>query len=139
MFKKSLASTLVILIIVASFSGINFVNAQPETPSAATAQKFRERVTKLGVGEKARVEVKLRDAKKLKGYINAASEDSFTVTNAKTGAAQTVAYADVAQVKKPGGGLSTRTWVIIGAAAVAAIIIGVTVVKPVVCDGGAGC
>jgi hypothetical protein len=50
-----------------------------------------------------------------------------------------VAYADVKEVKKPGGGLSTRTWVIIGAAAVAAVIVGVTVIKPVVCDGGAGC
>ena len=130
---------LAILVVVASFGGMDFVNAQTETPSAAVVQKVRERVAKLGVGEKARVEVKLRDAGKLKGYISAASEDSFTVTNTKTGASQAVAYAEVAQVKKPGGGLSTRTWVIIGAAAVAAIIIGVTVVKPVVCDGGAGC
>lgn len=40
-------------------------------------------------------------------------------------------------MKKPGGGLSTRTWVIIGAAAAAAVIVGVTVIKPVLCDGGA--
>jgi hypothetical protein len=34
-----------------------------------------------------------------------------------------VAYADVAQVKKQGGGLSPLTWGIIGSAAVAAIIV----------------
>ncbi len=107
-------------------------NAQPVEMMRAAAQK-------LGVGRGARVEAKLRDNTKVKGYVSAAGEDSFIVTDPKTGATQTVAYADVTQVKKPGGGLSTRTWVIIGAAAAAAVIVGVTVVKPVLCDGGAGC
>jgi hypothetical protein len=48
-----------------------------------------------------------------------------------------VGYAEVASVKKLGQGLSAATWVIIGAAVTAGIVIGATVVKPVVCDGGA--
>lgn len=91
----------------------------------------------MGVGRDARVEVRLRDNTKLKGSISVAGEDSFTITDSKTGASQTVAYADVTQVKRPRGGLSTRMWVIIGAAAVAAVVVGVTVIKPVACDGGA--
>jgi hypothetical protein len=94
----------------------------------------------VGVGRDARVEIKLRDHTKLKGYVGEAAEDSFTLIDAKTSAPRTIPYADVEQLKKPGsGGISTRTWVIIGAAAVAAVVIGVTVIKPVVCDGGAGC
>ncbi len=40
------------------------------------------------------VEVKLRDTAKLKGYISDAGDDSFTVTDSKTGSSETVAYAD---------------------------------------------
>jgi len=106
-------------------------------PDAQTTEKARTTVQKIGLGRDARVEVKLHDQTKIKGYVSAAEEDFFTVTDAKTGTSQTVRYAEVASVKKPGRGLSTATWVILGAAATAAIIIGVTVVKPVVCDGGA--
>jgi hypothetical protein len=118
--------------------GLPSAHAQ-SSADARFAEKTRAQVQRLGVGRDARAEIKLRDETKLKGYVSAADGDSFTLTDAKTGASQRVAYADVAQVKKPGGGISTRTWAIIGAAAVAAVIVGVTVVKPVVCDGGAGC
>lgn len=103
---------------------------------AQLVEKSRARVQKLGTGQEARVEVKLRDNKKLKGYVSEAGEDSFTVTDRKTGASQKVAYADVSQVRKPGGGLSTRTWIILGAAAAATVIVGI-IVKPALCDGGA--
>ena len=111
-------------------------------PDARLTEQARAQVENLGVGRDARAEIKLRDETKLKGYVSATGGDSFTLMDAKTGASRTVAYADVAQVKKRGGGgggISTRTWAIIGAAAVAAVIVGVTVIKPVLCDGGAGC
>ena len=106
---------------------------------AAPAEKARAAVQKIGTGEKARVEVKLRDNTKLKGYVSAADEDSFTVTDRKTGATTNVAYADALQVKKAGGGLSPVTWAIIGGSAAAAIIVTKVVLYPVLCDGGAGC
>lgn len=105
----------------------------------APAEKARAAVQKIGTGEKARVEVKLRDNTKLKGYVSAADEDSFTVTDRKTGATTNVAYADALQVKKQGGGLSPVTWAIIGGSAAAAIIVTKVVLYPVLCDGGAGC
>jgi hypothetical protein len=122
-------------IIIFAALGLETVQAQTGKETQL-ALETRARVQKLGQGRDARVEVKLRDNTKLKGYISEAGQDSFTVTEAKTGAAQRVAYADVAQVKKPGSGLSKRAWIIIGAAAVAAVIVGI-VVKPAVCDGGA--
>lgn len=119
---------------------LGFQPARAQTQgTTVSAEKARAAVQKLGVDSKRRVEVKLQDGSKLKGSISAAGEDTFTVTDAKTGAPRTLAYADVSQVKKPGGGLSTRSWVIIGAAATAALIVGVTVIQPVLCDGGAGC
>ncbi|HEY1403122.1 MAG TPA: hypothetical protein VGB05_03220, partial [Pyrinomonadaceae bacterium] len=104
---------------------------------ARLAQQARVKILKLGVGERARVEVKLRDDTKLKGYISAAGADTFTVTDARTGASTVVAYNDVLGVKKVGNGLSTMTKVIIGGAAAAGVIIGWQIVKPALCDGGA--
>lgn len=106
---------------------------------AAPAEKARATVQKVGVGEKARVEVRLRDNTKLKGYVSAAGADTFDLTDKKTGVTRTIAYADAAQVKKPGGGLSPTSWAIIGGAAAAAIIVTKVVIYPVLCDGGAGC
>lgn len=121
-------------------SAIGYGAAHAQTQEAdRSAEKARAEVQKLGVNPQRRVEVKLQDGTKLKGSISAASDDSFTVTDAKTGAPRTLAYADVAQVKKPGGGLSVRSWVIIGAAAAAAVIVSTEVLYPVLCDGGAGC
>ncbi len=111
---------------------------QPKAQAGA-AEKARAQVQKLGVGPKSRVEVKLLDGTVLKGSVSAAAEDGFNVTDAKTGATQSVSYADVARVKKQGGGLSTTSWIIIGAAAVTAVVVSTTVLYPVLCDGGAGC
>lgn len=136
MFRKTLA-TMVMAIFLFSVSGFQSVLGQ--TQKNHEAEKARHTVERLGSGREALVEVKLRDTTKLKGYISASDDDSFTVTNLKTGATQQVAYAEVLDVKKSGGGLSKLTWGIIGGAAAAAVIVGLTVIKPVVCDGGAGC
>ena len=58
------------------------------------------------------------------------------VVERETGMSRSVAYADAAEVKRSGGGLSTKSWAIIGAAAGGAIVTWI-IVKPAICDGGA--
>ncbi len=135
MFKRILATTLSGILLALTF-GVQPTGAQ--TTNNAEAGQVRAKVQSIGAGPKARVEVKLRNKTRLKGYVNGSGLDSFTVINSQTGATETVAYADVAEVKKSGG-LKTLTWVILGGAAVAAVVVGVTVIRPAVCDGGAGC
>jgi len=118
---------------------LGFRSAKAQTGKVGEADQIRTKVERLGVGRSSRVEVKLQDGTRVKGYVSKLEPDSFDVTDLDSGAAQTLAFAQVTQVKKVNGGPSKRTWIIIGAAAVAAIVIGVTVVKPVLCDGGAGC
>ena len=137
MFRRIIAIMLAAAVVFTAL-GLQAVSARG-AGDAQTVEQVRVKVAHIGVGEKARVEVKLRDNTKLKGYVSAAGADSFTVTEAKTGATRTISYADVAQVKRAAGGLSPLAWGIIGGAAVAAVVVGVTVVKPVLCDGGAGC
>jgi hypothetical protein len=134
LIKRTVAIALAGLLLLLAV-GFPPVHAQTATDTQALA-KVRAKVRELGAGEKARVEVKLRDNTKLKGYIGSAGEDSFSVVDSKSGASQTVSYADVTDLKKQGGGLSTKTWIIIGAVAAGAIIT-LIAVKPALCDGGA--
>ena len=63
------------------------------------AAKVKSAVAKLGTGPDARIEVKLLDKTKLKGYVREASSESFVVVDEKTGASTQLAYAQVKQAK----------------------------------------
>ncbi len=130
--KKSLAVALTAIFASMSF-GFRPTYAQANYDQAAL--KARATVEQLGVGTGAKVEVKLRDTTKLKGYISQIGDDSFTVTDSK-GTSDTVKYSEVVQVKKAGGGWGTRNWLIVGGVAAAAVTTWV-IVKPALCDGGA--
>lgn len=101
------------------------------------ADNARASVARWGVGKDARVEIKLRDNTKLKGYISEATEDSFTVTDSRTGVSRTMSYADVTKVSKQDNGLSSLTKGIIVAGVAVGAVIGWVILKPALCDGGA--
>lgn len=113
--------------------GFQPVNAQSgETDQLAS--RARAEVSSLGTGK--RVEVKLRDNTKIKGVIIEATENSFSLADSKSATERTVAYTDVAQVKKAGSGGSWKPWGIIAGVAAGAIVTWI-IVKPALCDGGA--
>lgn len=134
MFRRTFATVLAGIILVTAF-GFQQVLAQTGNDAQAS-EKMRARVQKIGVGSNARVEVKLRDNSQLKGYISAAEQDSFTVIDSKTGSTRTVSYADASAVKKASSGISGKTWIILGATVVGAIVTWI-IIKPALCDGGA--
>lgn len=118
-------------------TAVRLETAQGQTSrDAELAAKARAKVARIGVGQNAKVEVKLRDESRIKGYVSEVQQDSFMVVERETGVSRTVAYADAAEVKRSGGGLSTKGWAIIGAAAAGAIVTWI-IVKPAICDGGA--
>jgi hypothetical protein len=134
MFRKIFAMMLSATVLLTAF-GLQSMMAQGMADARAT-EKIRSSVEKIGVGGNARVDVKLRDNTQLKGYISDANQDSFTVVDNKTGARNSVSYADASSVKKTSRGVSTKTWLIVGAAAIGAVVTWI-IVKPVLCDGGA--
>lgn len=98
MFKKIL--TVAVFGFVLYGVGFAQVTANPQEDKQARAvEKVRENVRKLGVGEAARIEVKLVNGKNLKGYIREAAEDSFVLVDDKTSAPETVAYSQIKQIK----------------------------------------
>ena len=134
MMRKTFAMMLAAMVLLTAF-GFQNVRANGAEDQQA-AEKIRAKVQKIGVGGNAKVEVKLRDGSQLKGYIREADQNTFTVFDNQTGASDTVSYAQTTSVKKAGGGISTKTWIILGAAAVGAAVTWV-IVKPALCDGGA--
>lgn len=76
------------------------------------AEKIRQEIFKLGTGKDTRVEVKLRDKTKLRGYISQADDNGFVVIDLKSEVATDVAYPQVRQIK--GNNLSTGAKIAIG-------------------------
>ncbi len=95
------------------------VNGQTEKDTRLTAKAD---VAAFGIGPDARVSVKLREGKKLKGYISQAGEDSFVITDSKTGSTTSIAYAEVAEVKRKKG-LSTGKAILIGVGATFGVLL----------------
>lgn len=111
--KKLLAMVLVGLL-VAMASGGQALAQSPAQDGTKALEKIKAKIVKLGVGEKARAEIKLRNGQKIKGYVSSAGPDDFAFTERKSGANSTIAYADVVEVRRPG--LSTGAKIGIGAA-----------------------
>jgi VIT1/CCC1 family predicted Fe2+/Mn2+ transporter len=85
------------------------------------AAKVKAAIAKIGFGSDARIEVRLRDKTKLKGYVSEANENGFVVVNEKTGIATQVAYPQVKKVK--GNNLSSGVKFAIGAAVVVVLLL----------------
>ena len=105
--------SLVLVGFLLSVAGVRLAYAgSKEEKATRFAEKVKEGISKLGTGAEARIEVKLRDKTKLKGYVSEAGEDSFVIVDEKTGATSTVTYAQVKQVK--GHNLSKTAKIAIG-------------------------
>jgi hypothetical protein len=74
----------------------------PFQEDAKTTAKVKAKIARIGVGEKARVRLKLRNGLKIRGDITSAGDDDFAFTDRETGKTTSVAYADVMEVKGPG-------------------------------------
>jgi small nuclear ribonucleoprotein (snRNP)-like protein len=102
------------------------ISAQTKTDNTASSiAEIKANVVKRGTGENKRVQVKMLDGTKLKGYISQADEDSFTLVDSKTKQSTTIAYGNVAKVKnRLTKGDKIALGIIGGAAATVVIVLG---------------
>lgn len=120
MSKKILSLALVGLLL--NLTLVNFAYADSkEEKEARRVEKVKTGIRSLGTGENARVEIKLKDKTKLKGYISRIDENSFVVVDDKTGNTTEVPYPQAKQVK--GNNLSTGAKIAIG------VIVGLAVIS----------
>ena len=111
MFKKVLCLGLVGVLLSLAGAGRVYAGSKEEK-AIRFAEKVKAGISKLGTGAEARIEVRLRDKTKLKGYVSEAGEDSFLIVDEKTSATSRVTYSQVKQVK--GKNLSTAAEIALG-------------------------
>ncbi len=121
MFKKYLTLTLAVLVLNLAFGATAFGSTSNEEKAARDAEKVKANIVKLGTGKDARIEVKLKDGGKLKGYVSQINENSFVVMDEKMAVATEVAYPSANQVK--GNNLSTGVKIAIGVGIAIAVIL----------------
>jgi hypothetical protein len=81
--------------------------------NAKAVDKLRLKVAKLGVGEKARVTVRMKDGTKIKGFITQAGTNDFSMRDRNTGDPRVILYSDVARIEDNSGHSTLRN-VLIG-------------------------
>ena len=96
---KRLVSLVVSNSLVLFLCAGTLVASSREEKEAELAAVVKSRISKLGTGSAARIEVKLRDKTKIKGYVREIAEDHFVVVDDRTGVTTTIAYPQVKQVK----------------------------------------
>ncbi|MGI8837571.1 MAG: hypothetical protein ACR2H4_13175 [Pyrinomonadaceae bacterium] len=122
--KTYLTCLLATMLLLATIS--QPVAAQQREVQTTTVEKIRIKIAKLGVGEKAKATVILKDGTKSKGYIAQAGDDDFVLRDRKTDAPATIRYTDVAKVESNKGHSTARNLGLgigIGAGAFLAILL----------------
>ena len=89
---------------------------------ARLAESLKTEIARLGTGPDARIELKLHDGTKVKGYISEAQATEFKVVDSKTGAATTVPYPQVRKVKGNNLAQGTKVAIVVGIAMVALVV-----------------
>ena len=100
------------------------ITAQQGDKQPVTEQ-LKIKIARLGVGEKAKATITLKDGTKIKGYISRAGDDDFVMRDRKTDAATTIRYADIQKVDSNKGHSTARNIAIgvgIGVGAFLAVI-----------------
>ncbi len=138
MIKRYLSFALCCLLLTTT--NLSLVSAQTKTENdASSIAKIKALVVKRGTQKNKRVKVKMLNGTKLKGDVGQAGEDTFTLTDSKTGQSSSIAYRDVSEVERSGlsKGDKIALGIVIGAAAAAAIV-AVTIVS-IICKNEGGC
>src|SRR5437868_13535399 len=96
--KRQLAVGLIAsLVLLASSSGV-FAQGSAKNQTSP-AEKIKAKIARLGVGKKARAQIKLQTGEKIKGCVSSAGENDFAFTEKSSRLTKTVLYSDVTEVK----------------------------------------
>lgn len=82
--------------------------AAQQGDQVTTVEQVKIKIAKLGVGDKAKATVKLRNGVKVKGYIAQAGDDNFVIRHRETNAPTTILYTEVAKVESNRGHSTAR-------------------------------
>jgi hypothetical protein len=112
MIKLWLSLTLIYLLV---FTAAPVLARPRPRPQSDSVEQIKMKLERIGIGEKARATVYLKNGTKLKGYIYQMGASDFVLKDKKTLAPTQILYIDVAKVES-NRGHSRAKWIGIGAA-----------------------
>ena len=110
MMKQTVAA-MILASIVALFCPSGLVAQTAQTKQEQKTAKVKDKIKKLGLGERVKITVKLNDETSYKGFVREANDDNFVVVD-KVGSPHIVRYDEVKSVA--GHNLSTGAKIGIG-------------------------
>lgn len=125
MLKTTISISIAILLFQFLFIAPVFGQKMNENAETANIKSY---LAERGNNSKSKFTIKLRDGRKIKGYIAERNADDFVVAEAGTNNRMTISYEDVAKVKKSGLSLGAKVGIaalVVGAVAVIVIAVGV--------------
>ncbi len=128
LFRYEVRKALSILLVMAlGWAAVpTIAAASKEEKEARRVEKIKANINKLGVGKESRIVVKLRDKRTIGGYLSAIHDDTFVITQAKTGEATTIPYPAVTAAK----GGNKALWITLGAVGVGVLIVWLAIIRP---------
>ena len=105
------------------------MHAQPQSTDIQKTAKVKSDITKRVATNKTRVKLKLRNGEELKGRIDRADDNGFTVTEDKTGKQIQMSYTEVDGVKGRGLGSGAKIGIIAAVVVVVVVVVAVINVK----------
>ena len=127
MTRLFLTLSLLVLLALAPFGPA--AQAQQQTSDANEAAKIKSEVIKRTADNKERVKIKLRNGSEMKGRITQTSENSFTLTDEKTGNKTDIDYSDVAKLDGRGMSRGKKFGIIAGVTVAALVVVAIIAVK----------
>jgi hypothetical protein len=122
--KKILTLALTLLLVQAQTGAVALAAVQ-SAKDAQTPDEVKVLVNRAGIGEKARVTLRLKDGTKRKGYVSEHRDNDFVLRDRKTDTPSTLAYADVSKISIDHGHSTARNTtlgVVIGVSAVLVVL-----------------
>lgn len=99
MFRKPIVHLVIGALLVMLIGARPIAAQSKELTAAEFTASVKKKIVKLGTGPEAKLQVKLQDKTKLKGYVSKVGEESFALRNPKTNTETTVLYPNVTQLK----------------------------------------
>ena len=111
--KRTLTTLFLAFAIVVSLIGPAALAQSTLNAETKTKTEVVDRLNK----KETRVKVKMRNGSEMKGRITQSGDNSFTLTDEKTGSHSNIAYADVVRVEGRGMSKKKKMFIAIGAGA----------------------
>lgn len=119
---KILVSLMLMYLLIFTAAPV-LASARPDKQDESIEQ-VRAKIERLGIGEKARATIRLKNGTKIKGYIDQVRSDDFVLKDRNTGAPTTILYSDVSKVESNRGHSTAKT-IALGAAIGVGVVLAV--------------